>query len=77
MCVTHEIYKLSSRTIAPAPKTGLKAISVNLGTMHDVGVLAETDTTGNIKLWEEVLGIREPAFHTLMESLINQQQRRS
>jgi NAD(P)-dependent dehydrogenase (short-subunit alcohol dehydrogenase family) len=52
---------------------GLKAVSVNLGIMRDVGVLAETGTSGNIKLWEEVLGIREPAFHALMKSLINQQ----
>ncbi|KAF2096874.1 reducing polyketide synthase [Rhizodiscina lignyota] len=56
---------------------GLKAISVDLGIMRDVGVLAETGTTGNIKRWEEVLGIREPAFHALMKSLINQQQRGS
>nr|B3FWT3.1 RecName: Full=Reducing polyketide synthase hmp8; Short=R-PKS hmp8; AltName: Full=Hypothemycin biosynthesis cluster protein hpm8 [Hypomyces subiculosus]ACD39767.1 reducing polyketide synthase [Hypomyces subiculosus] len=56
---------------------GLNAISVNLGIMRDVGVLAETGTTGNIKLWEEVLGIREPAFHALMKSLINHQQRGS
>ncbi|KAL8807198.1 MAG: hypothetical protein Q9182_000880 [Xanthomendoza sp. 2 TL-2023] len=54
---------------------GLKAISVNLGIMRDVGVLAETGTSGNIKLWEQVLGIREPAFHALMKSLITQQQR--
>lgn len=53
----------------------LKAISVNLGIMRDVGILAETGTSGNIKLWEEVLGIREPAFHALMKSLINQQYR--
>ena len=52
---------------------GLKAVSVNLGIMRDVGVLAETGTSGNIKLWEEVLGIREPAFHALIKSLINQQ----
>lgn len=52
---------------------GLKAVSVNLGIMRDVGVLAETGTSGNIRLWEEVLGIREPAFHALMKSLINQQ----
>lgn len=56
---------------------GLNAISVNLGIMRDVGVLAESGTTGNIKLWEEVLGIREPAFHALMKSLINHQQRPS
>lgn len=56
---------------------GLKAVSVNLGIMRDVGILAESGTSGNIKLWEEVLGIREPAFHALMKSLINQQQRGS
>lgn len=56
---------------------GLKAISVNLGIMRDVGILAETGTSGNIKLWEEVLGIREAAFHALMKSLINQQYRDS
>ncbi|KAM0389205.1 hypothetical protein ACHAQC_009086 [Fusarium culmorum] len=52
---------------------GLKAVSVNLGIMRDVGVLAEQGTSGNIKLWEEVLGIREPAFHALMKSLIKGQ----
>jgi zearalenone synthase (highly reducing iterative type I polyketide synthase) len=54
---------------------GLKAISVNLSIMRDVGILAETGTSGNIKLGEEVLGIREGAFHALMKSLINQQYR--
>ncbi|CAF3577742.1 unnamed protein product [Fusarium graminearum] len=52
---------------------GLRAVSVNLGIMRDVGVLAEQGTSGNIKLWEEVLGIREPAFHALMKSLIKGQ----
>ncbi|KAM3425700.1 hypothetical protein BST61_g7637 [Cercospora zeina] len=32
---------------------GLPAIAVNLGIMRDVGILAETGTTGNIRLWEE------------------------
>ena len=45
--------------------------------MLDVGILAESGTSGNIKLWEEVLGIREPAFHALMKSLNNHQQRGS
>ncbi|KAB2571293.1 Highly reducing polyketide synthase curS1 [Lasiodiplodia theobromae] len=51
---------------------GLPAVAVNLGIMRDVGVLAETGTTGNFALWERALGIREPAFHALMKSLINQ-----
>lgn len=56
---------------------GLNAVSVNLGIMLDVGILAEMgDHT--FKLWEDVLGIREHAFHALMKSLINAQwQRRS
>lgn len=53
----------------------LPAVAVNLGIMRDVGVLAETGTTGNFALWEHALGIREPAFHALMKSLINQQLR--
>lgn len=52
---------------------GLKAISVNLGIMRDVGVVAEGGAGGNVKLWEKVLGIRENVFHALMKSLINQQ----
>lgn len=52
---------------------GLKAVAVNLGIMRDVGVLAEQGTH-SLKVWEEVLGIREPAFHALMKSLINGQQ---
>lgn len=52
---------------------GLKAVSVNLGMMRDVGVIAETGMNA-LKLWEEALGIREPVFHALMKSLINGQQ---
>ncbi|MCJ1312675.1 Reducing polyketide synthase rads1 [Agyrium rufum] len=51
---------------------GLKAVSVNLGIMRDVGILAETGSHA-LKIWEEVLGIGEPAFHALMKSLINGQ----
>ncbi|KAH8721624.1 KR domain-containing protein [Ilyonectria robusta] len=51
---------------------GLKAVSVNLGIMRDVGVIAE-GTSNFMAAWEEVLGIREPAFHALMKSLINGQ----
>ncbi|KAI9146702.1 Reducing polyketide synthase hmp8 [Paramyrothecium foliicola] len=52
---------------------GLKAVSVNLGIMLSVGVLAEMNQH-NYKPWEEVLGIREPSFHAVMKSLINAQQ---
>ncbi|KAK1993635.1 KR domain-containing protein [Colletotrichum falcatum] len=52
---------------------GLKAVSVNLGIMRDVGVIAE-GTSNFMAPWEKVLGIREPAFHALMKSVINGQQ---
>ncbi|KAK4446921.1 reducing polyketide synthase rads1 [Podospora aff. communis PSN243] len=51
---------------------GLKAVSVNLGIMRDVGVIAEGDSHF-MQAWEQVLGIREPAFRALMKSLINGQ----
>lgn len=54
---------------------GLKAVSVNLGVMLDVGVIAETGAH-NFKILEQVLGIREPAFHALMRSLINGRQKK-
>lgn len=53
---------------------GLKAVSVNLGIMRDVGAIAETAGVGNnLSQWEDVLGIREPAFHALVKSLIARQ----
>lgn len=53
---------------------GLKAVSVNLGIMRDVGAIAETAGVGNnLSLWEDVIGIREPAFHALVKSLIARQ----
>ena len=54
---------------------GLKAVSVDLGIMLSVGILAEMgDHT--FKLWEEVLGIRDYAFHALIKSLVNHQQQK-
>ncbi|PSN68460.1 hypothetical protein BS50DRAFT_676305 [Corynespora cassiicola Philippines] len=51
---------------------GLKAISVNLGIMLSVGILAEMgDHT--FKLWEDVLGIRNNSFHSLVKSLASQE----
>lgn len=41
--------------------------------MQDVGILAKTSTSSNIKLQEKVLGIYKPTFYTLIKSLINQQ----
>lgn len=52
---------------------GLKAVAVNLTIIREVGILAEQGTTGNIAIWEEALGIKEPAFHALMKTLITGQ----
>ena len=52
---------------------GLKAVSVNLGIVLDVGVTAES-IGHSFKWWKDALGIREPAFQALMKSLINGQQ---
>lgn len=44
---------------------------MNLGIMRDVGAIAETAGVGNnLSQWEHVIGIREPAFHALIKSLI-------
>ena len=53
-------------------KLGLKAVSVDLGIVLDVGVMAGS-ASHNFKVWEETLGMREPAFCALMKSLINGQ----
>ncbi|KAK7698841.1 Reducing polyketide synthase hmp8 [Diaporthe eres] len=53
---------------------GLKAVAVNLGIMRDVGAIAESAGVGNnLSQWEDVIGIREPAFHALIKSLIVRQ----
>ncbi|KIW32671.1 uncharacterized protein PV07_04200 [Cladophialophora immunda] len=54
---------------------GLKAVSINLGIMMEVGILHERGGH-TFKQWEEVLGIRESTFSALMKSLINGQQNR-
>lgn len=53
----------------------LKAVSVDLGIIRDVGVVAETGAKGFLAVWEKAIGIREPVFHAIMRSIINQQTR--
>lgn len=50
-----------------------QATAVNLGIMRDVGVIAEHGVTGDYKLWEQTLGLRETTFHALFKSLIARQ----
>ena len=56
---------------------GLHATTVDLGIMRDVGVLAETGMTDNLREWEEPYGIRKPEFHALMENAIDGDMKRS
>lgn len=51
----------------------LKAVSIDLGIMRDVGVVAETGAKGFLAIWEKTIGIREPVFHAMMRHVINQQ----
>ncbi|KAK1749579.1 beta-ketoacyl synthase domain-containing protein [Echria macrotheca] len=52
---------------------GLKAVSVDLGIMLDVGVLAEKGAAGDLAAMEQHLGIHEYEFHGLMRAVINGQ----
>ncbi|KAJ5403181.1 hypothetical protein N7509_003052 [Penicillium cosmopolitanum] len=49
---------------------GLKAVTLDLGIMRDVGVLAETGLTDNLREWAEPCGIREAEFHALVENVL-------
>ncbi|KAH8698372.1 putative polyketide synthase [Talaromyces proteolyticus] len=49
---------------------GLKAITLDLGIMRDVGVLAEQGITDYLREWEEPCGIREVEFHALMDNVL-------
>jgi zearalenone synthase (highly reducing iterative type I polyketide synthase) len=51
----------------------LKAVSIDLGIMRDVGVLAEQGATGSIAAWVEPFGIREQEFHVLINMTIASQ----
>ena len=45
---------------------GMNAVTIDLGIMRDVGVIAEQGAMGDLAQWEEALGIRENDFHALM-----------
>ncbi|KAG8157399.1 hypothetical protein KVR01_012783 [Diaporthe batatas] len=47
-------------------RQGLKAASIDLGAMADVGVLAEKGAAGDIASWIEHFGIREEELHTIL-----------
>ena len=49
---------------------GFKAVTVDLGIMRDVGVIAEKGATDYLKEWEVPFGMRETEFHALMKKII-------
>ena len=49
---------------------GLKAVTLNLGIMREIGVLAEQGATGYLKEWEIPFGIQEREFHSLIRMVI-------
>ena len=49
---------------------GQHAITLDLGIMRDVGVLAENGITDSLQEWEKPYGIREVEFHALLERAI-------
>lgn len=53
---------------------GLKAVTIDLGIMRDVGVIAEQGATDYLKEWEEPFGIRESEFHLMIKQIITSEQ---
>ena len=49
---------------------GRKAVSVDLGVMRDIGVIAERGSTDYLKEWELPFGMRENEFQALMRGVI-------
>ena len=49
---------------------GLKAVTVDLGVMRDVGMVAEHGALDYIKEWEGPFGIQEHEFHMLIKGII-------
>ena len=50
---------------------GQHAVTVDLGIMRDVGILAEAGMTDSLREWEKPYGIREIEFHALMERVVD------
>ena len=49
---------------------GRKAVSVDLGVMRDIGVIAEKGSTDYLKEWEVPFGMREKEFQALMKGIV-------
>ena len=53
---------------------GLKAVTIDLGIMRDVGVIAEQGAADYLKEWEDPFGIRESELHLLIKKIIAAEQ---
>lgn len=49
---------------------GLHAVTLDIGLMRDIGVLAEKGITDSLREWEEPYGIRATEFHALLQRAI-------
>ncbi|KAE9372739.1 putative polyketide synthase, partial [Stipitochalara longipes BDJ] len=56
---------------------GLKSVTIDLGIMQDVGVVAELGATGILQEWEKSFGIREFEFHALLKAVLIDQLKRN
>ncbi|KAI6442156.1 Type I Iterative PKS [Pyricularia oryzae] len=54
-------------------RQGLKAVSIDLGAVRDVGVLADQGALGDMAAWIEPFGIREDEFHAVVMLAIARQ----
>ena len=50
---------------------GLKAVTIDLSIMRDIGHIAEHGSIGHFKEWDGLLGIRETEFHALMKMVLS------
>lgn len=54
-------------------RQGLRAVSIDLGAVRDVGVLADQGALGDMAAWIEPFGIREDEFHAVVMLAIARQ----
>jgi zearalenone synthase (highly reducing iterative type I polyketide synthase) len=56
---------------------GLRAVTINLGVVKDIGIIARNGAVGAARDWAEAFGLDEHQLHTLVEHAIMEQQTES
>ncbi|KAM0522380.1 hypothetical protein ACHAPE_001969 [Trichoderma viride] len=56
---------------------GLRAVTINLGVVKDIGIIARNGAVGAARDWAEAFGLDEKELHTLVEHAISEQQTES